>query len=170
MKKQYKILWTPLPVVRSSKDKAVATNKIRKTRTTSPSMPMELHRRQRATTAPFATGLQESQYKMDKLLPSVTPKRLPRQPTTSSSPSTLPRPAKRNSAMTPNNEWESPPVGRPKWSASPIATLCTTPTALPFDALTPSPLVNTSSKKTPKQRSKLRLSFGLSPITLPFPE
>ncbi|CAI5735619.1 unnamed protein product [Peronospora farinosa] len=172
--KQYDVLRTPLPVIRSSKDKAaVATSRSRKTRTTSPSIPMDLHRRQRATTTHCAAGMQETQHKMEKLLPPLTPKRSPRQRTTSSSRSTSPRPTKRNShrtAMTTNNEWESPPVGRPKWSASPIATLCTTPTALPFDAITPSPLVNTSSNKTPKQRSKLRLSFGLSPITLPSPE
>ena len=171
--KQYKVLWTPLPVGRSRKPNAAVTNRSKKTLTTSPSMSLELHRCQRAITAHCAAGLQESQHKMDKVLLPLTPKRSPRPRTTSSSQSASPRPVKRNShstAMTPNNEWTSPPVRRPKWSASPIATLCTTPTAFPFDAITPSSLVNTSSTKTPKQRSKLRLSFGLSPITLPLPE
>lgn len=59
----------------------------------------------------------------------------------------------------------------PKWSASPIAMvgsrqpLWASPAALRFDAMTPSPLV-TTSRNTPKPR----LSFGLSPITCPFPE
>ncbi|KAG6944252.1 hypothetical protein JG688_00017182 [Phytophthora aleatoria] len=44
-----------------------------------------------------------------------------------------------------------------------------TPATLHSDAMAPSPLVHSPRNTTPKQSSKLRLSFGLSPITFPSP-
>uniref|UniRef100_M4B7Z5 Protein aurora borealis n=1 Tax=Hyaloperonospora arabidopsidis (strain Emoy2) TaxID=559515 RepID=M4B7Z5_HYAAE len=63
------------------------------------------------------------------------------------------------------SESESLLVGPPRWSASPVAIRCVTPGSTPYEAVLPSPLTNTLVAATPKQRSRLRLSFGLSPIT-----
>ncbi|CAH0521635.1 unnamed protein product [Peronospora belbahrii] len=169
--KQCEILRTPLPAIRSSNDQVAAKTTRRKTLTliASPSPLMELHRQHRVASSCIASGQQERQEKMDKNLPSTTPKRPVRQRSTPLQ-SASPLPGKRNrlsTVVTPNSEWTSPFVGRPKWSASPIATLCTIPATLQCDSTTPSSLVTTSTKKTSKQRSKMRLSFGLSPITLP---
>ncbi|KAL3664507.1 hypothetical protein V7S43_010259 [Phytophthora oleae] len=175
--KQYEVLRTPLPAARRS---AASRN----TLMFSPSPPMELHRRCRETIARCEASLLERQRRMGKLqavLPPPPPKRslLQRSRATPPSQSTTPRPKKRNrlsTTVTPKNEWNSPATRPPMWSASPIAAvssrqpLCATPATLHFDALTPSPLVNSPRNTTPKQSSKLRLSFGLSPITFPSPE
>ncbi|KAG6616441.1 uncharacterized protein IUM83_18473 [Phytophthora cinnamomi] len=184
--KQYEVLRTPLPAARPSPDVASAVGRSRATPSPSPSPPLELHRRCRETIARCEARLRERQRKMDKLqavLPPPTPKRSPRH--RSSHPranppsrSTPPRPAKRNrlsGVATPNSDWKSPSTRPPMWSASPIAMVgsrqprCATPATLQFDALTPSPLVKTPRSST-QPSSKLRLSFGLSPIAFPSPE
>ncbi|GMF57557.1 unnamed protein product [Phytophthora fragariaefolia] len=118
---------------------------------------------------------------MDKLqavLPPPTPKRSSHPRAAPAPRSTPPRPTKRNrlsAAATPNSEWKSPSTRPPMWSASPIAIVgnrqprCATPATLHFDAMTPSPLFTTPQDSV-KQSSKLRLSFGLSPIAFPSPE
>ncbi|KAE9033113.1 hypothetical protein PR003_g14964 [Phytophthora rubi] len=175
--KQYEVLRTPLPATRPSTAAAASRSRSRATMTTtttSPSPPLELHRRCRETIARCEARLRERQRKMDKLqaaLPPPTPKRSPRQRSSLPSRSTPPRPAKRNrlsSIATPSSDWKSrsPSTRPPMWSASPIALVgsrqshCVTPATLHFDAMTPSP----------QQSSKLRLSFGLSPIAFPSPE
>jgi len=174
---QFNVLRTPLPTARqaigSRAPLALAP---------SPSPPLELYRRCRDTIHRCEARLRERQRKMDKLqavLPPPTPKRSPRQRATPPSRSTPPRPAKRNrpsASKTPNRAWKSPGMRPPKWSASPIAMtgsrqpFCVTPATLRFDAMTPSPLVNVPSSTTPGQGPKLRLSFGLSPITSPSSE
>ncbi|POM61078.1 hypothetical protein PHPALM_29962, partial [Phytophthora palmivora] len=173
--KQYEVLRTPL-LARATRD----ANRNRTPRTSS--SPMELHRRCRDTIARCESALRERQHKMDKLqtvLPPPTSKsprqRLIQQRATPPSRSTPPRPAKRHrlsTAVTPNSEWLSPNMRPPKWSASPIAVVgkrpfCATPVMLHFDAMTP--LSNISRSTTPKQSSKVRLSFGLSPISFPSP-
>uniref|UniRef100_A0AAV1TRH8 Uncharacterized protein n=1 Tax=Peronospora matthiolae TaxID=2874970 RepID=A0AAV1TRH8_9STRA len=72
------------------------------------------------------------------------------------------------SALT--SESESLSVGPPRWSASPVVTRCVTPSSTLYEAIFPSPLTDTLVAATPKQRSRLRLSFGLSPITFSVPE
>ncbi|POM70953.1 Hypothetical protein PHPALM_12549 [Phytophthora palmivora] len=109
------------------------------------------------TIARCEAALRERQHKMDKLQ-TVLP------PPTSKSPLIQ--------QLTPNSEWLSPNMRPPKWSASPIAVVgkrpfCATPVMLHFDAMTP--LSNISRSTTPKQSSKVRLSFGLSPISFPSP-
>ena len=65
------------------------------------------------------------------------------------------------------SESASPFGGPPPWSASPIAMRCGTPPvgSTHFEGIFPSPVTSTLVTATPKQRSRLRLSFGLSPIT-----
>ncbi|KAG7379557.1 hypothetical protein PHYPSEUDO_008460 [Phytophthora pseudosyringae] len=179
--KQYAVLRTPLPAARTRDGEAASESRSQARLTP----PMDLRRRCGETVARCKVALRERQRKVDKLqavLPPPTPKRSPRrrsvhQSATSTSP---PRPAKRNrlsTAVTPSSKWKSPGMRPPKWSASPIAMLlgssqplCATPATLRFDAMTPSPVVNSPRNTTPKQSSKLRLSFGLSPITFPSPE
>ncbi|KAF4148559.1 hypothetical protein GN958_ATG02258 [Phytophthora infestans] len=109
--------------------------------------------------------------------PMAKHRRLPNQSSTTPSRSTPPRPSKWNQLGTTENsicEWKSPAMRPPQWSASPIGILdnrqqrCAAPSTLHFDARTP--FVRSPRSTTPKQSSKLRLSFGLSPITFLSPQ
>ncbi|KAK1942400.1 hypothetical protein P3T76_005899 [Phytophthora citrophthora] len=181
---QYEVLRTPLTAARAS---TTSRNSTILAVASSPSPVSELHRCCRETITNCEASLRERQRKMDKMqgvLPPPTPKRslLPgpsNQRATPPSRSTPPRSTKRNrlsTIVTPKNEWKSPATRPPMWSASPIASvsrrrpLCATPSTLQFDALTPLPLANSPRNTTPTQSSKLRLSFGLSPITFPSSE
>lgn len=68
-------------------------------------------------------------------------------------------------------QWKSPKTRPPKWSASPIGMVgnrqqhCALPATPHFGVLTPSPLVQSTKKATFKKSLKLRLSFGLSPVS-----
>ncbi|KAG1684451.1 hypothetical protein DVH05_011124 [Phytophthora capsici] len=181
---QYEVLRTPLPAARASitrKSSSILAL------TSSPSPVLELHRRCKETISHCEDSLRKRQRRMNKLqgvLPPPPPKqsllqRSSHQGAKPPSRSTPPRPTKRNrlsTTATPKHEWKSPDTRPPMWSASPIASvgsrqpLCATPATLHFDSLTPSPLVNSSKNTTSKQSSKLRLSFGLSPISFPSPE
>ncbi|KAF1781741.1 hypothetical protein GQ600_12576 [Phytophthora cactorum] len=184
--KQYEVLRTPLPAVQPPGEAASDATRNMTTLTPSPAPPMGLHRRRRETMARCEAALREKRGNMNKLqavLPPPTPKRSPHwrsahQSATPPSRSTPPRPAKRNrvsTAVTPLSEVKSPVMRPPKWSASPIGIvgsrqpLCAAPATLHSDAMAPSPLVHSPRNTTPKQSSKLRLSFGLSPITFPSP-
>ncbi|KAL4092914.1 hypothetical protein PRIC1_011903 [Phytophthora ramorum] len=167
---QYGVLRTPLPAARPVGVTQAGGNRSRAvlTFTPSPTPHLELHRRCRETIDRCEARLRERQRKTDKLQAALhppTPQRLPRQRETHQH-ATPPRPAKRNRlsfVATPSSEMKTPGTRPPKWSASPIAMVG----SRHFDALTPSPLVNTP--RTTKQSSKMRLFFGLSPIAFPSP-
>ncbi|ETM44048.1 hypothetical protein F442_11002 [Phytophthora nicotianae P10297] len=173
--KQYEVLRTPLPAGRPSNMTTIML-------TPSPAPPIERHRSRKKTLTQCESALRERQYNTNRMqvaLPPPTPKRSAHQRATPPSRSTPLQPAKRirfSTAVTPMNEWKSPAMRPPKWSASPTGMvvnrqpLCATPATLHFDTMTSSPLVNSPRNVTPKQSSKLRLSFGLSPITFPSPQ
>ncbi|CAI5719890.1 unnamed protein product [Hyaloperonospora brassicae] len=165
--KQYAVLRTPVVGARASRHTVAGRQRKKepetmRNRIPSPLLPAELSQ--------CCSETVRVQDRLQQVETVVVPSPLPHWESRrlSPSPTSTRRPERHEVSVAGvfKSESASPFGGPPRWSASPAAMRCGTPVgSTHLEGIFPSPLTSTLVTATPKQRSRLRLSFGLSPIT-----